>query len=122
MQEHLQEMVQKISKFSLVVLPVVSIISFFFADWLFAVNIVLGGVISLLSFRTIVWTVRKFMNMQMAQPAIMGISIIKILAIGLFLLGLMLLQLIVPVPLLAGFTLVLAIIIWQGLVTAGKVS
>lgn len=115
-------MVQKISKFSLVVLPVVSIISFFFADWLFAVNIVLGGVISLLSFRTIVWTVRKFMNMQMAQPAIMGISIIKILAIGLFLLGLMLLQLIVPVPLLAGFTLVLAIIIWQGLVTAGKVS
>jgi hypothetical protein len=121
-QENLQEMVRKITKFSLIVLPVVALASLPFENWMFAVNIMLGGVISLLSFRVVAWAVRKFINSQMAQPLIMGISILKITGIGLFLIGLMLLKLIWPMPLLGGFTLVIVIIIWQGIVTAMKSS
>jgi F0F1-type ATP synthase assembly protein I len=122
MQAHLQEMVQRITRFSLIALPVVALGSLIFREGLFALNILLGGIISLLSFRTVVWTVRKFMNTQTAQPLIMGISVLKILAIGLLLLGLMLLQVVLPVPLLAGFTLVLVIVVIQGIITARKVS
>jgi hypothetical protein len=122
MQEHLQEMIQKITKYSVIALPPVALVSLLFSDWLFAMNIALGGVISLLSFRTIAWAVRKFIGVQMAQPAIMGISILKIIAIGIFLGALMIMQLILPVPLLFGFTLVLAIIIWQGIVAVRKAS
>jgi hypothetical protein len=115
-------MIRKITKYSVIALPAVALVSLLFRDWLFAINIALGGAISLLSFRAIVWAVRKFIGMQMAQPAIMGISILKIIAIGIFLGALMIMELIIPVPLLVGFTLVLAIIIWQGIVTARKAS
>jgi len=121
-QDQLQKMIQKITKFSVIVIPALALVSLFFGGWLFAFNFVLGGAISLLSFRTIVWAVRKFIGMQMAQPVIMGISILKITAIFVFLVVLALLQLIMPVPLLAGFTLVLAIIIWQGFIAARKES
>ena len=122
MQDQLQKMIQKITKFSFIVIPSVALVSLFFGGWLFASNFLLGGAISLLSFRTIVWAVRKFLGMQMAQPVIMGISILKITAIFVFLIALAYLQLIMPVPLLAGFTLVLAIIIWQGFIAARKES
>jgi|WetSurMetagenome_2_1015567.scaffolds.fasta_scaffold00030_36 F0F1-type ATP synthase assembly protein I len=122
MQEQLPEMVQRITRFSLIVLPVVAFLFIFFTDLLSALNLLMGGAISLLSFRTIVWAVRKFMGRQIAQPFIMGISILKITAIGIFLVALALLQLMRPVPFLAGFTLVLAIIIIQGIVAARKAS
>jgi len=115
-------MVQRITRFSLIVLPVVAFLFIFFTDLLSALNLLMGGAISLLSFRTIVWAVRKFMGRQIAQPFIMGISILKITAIGIFLVALALLQLMRPVPFLAGFTLVLAIIIIQGIVAARKAS
>jgi F0F1-type ATP synthase assembly protein I len=115
-------MIQKIAKFSIIVLPAVALVSFFIADGLFAFNLLLGGAISLLSFNTIVWAVQKFIGMQMAQPVIMGISILKITAIFIILILINYFSLLLPVPLLVGFTLVLAIIIWQGLIAARKES
>ena len=122
MQEQLQKMIQRITSFSVIVIPSLALGAFFFGGWLFALNLVLGGAISLLSFRTIVWAVRKFIGMQMAQPVIMGISILKITGIFVFLVALAYVQLVMPVPLLAGFTMVLAIIIWQGFVAARRES
>jgi hypothetical protein len=115
-------MIKKISKFSMLIIPAIAVASLFFAEWLFAVNLLLGGAISLLSFRIIVWAVRKFIDMQMAQPLIMGISILKITGIFIFLVITAYFRLLVPIPLLTGFTLVLAIIVWQGLVMARKAS
>jgi hypothetical protein len=114
-------MIKKTGKISLVITAALAAITFFFEGWLFAFNILVGGSISLLSFRAIVWAVRKFLLLQMAQPLIMGISLVKITAIFIFLLALAHFSLLLPVPLLAGFTLVLVIIIWQGIVMAGKV-
>ena len=121
MQEQLQLMIKKTGKLSLIITVALAAIAFFFEGWLFAFNILIGGSISLLSFRAIVWAVRKFLLVQMAQPLIMGISLVKITAIFIFLLALAHFSLLLPVPLLAGFTLVLAIITWQGIVMAGKV-
>jgi F0F1-type ATP synthase assembly protein I len=85
-----------------------------------ALNILLGGGISLLSFRTVAWTVRKFLGMQMAQPAIMGISILKVTLIFLFLVILAYYRLISPIPLMVGFIIVIAIVIKEGFIASRK--
>jgi len=122
MQEHLQEMIQKITRLSAIIVPLGALASLPLTDQLFALNIALGGVISLLSFRTIAWAVRKFITIQMAQPVIIGISIAKIAAIGLILAWLMIMKLIIPIPLLIGFTIVLGIIVWQGIIAVRRPS
>jgi hypothetical protein len=122
MQEHLQEMIQKITRLSAIIVPLGALASLPLTDQLFALNIALGGVISLLSFRTIAWAVRKFITTQMAQPVIIGISIAKIAAIGLILAWLMIMKLIIPIPLLIGFTIVLGIIVWQGIIAVRRPS
>jgi hypothetical protein len=114
-------MIRKISRFSAFIIPPIALASLFFADWLVAFNIALGGAMSLLSFRVIGWSVRKFLGSQMAQTGIMFIAIIKMLAIFIFLAIIAYFRLLVPVPLLGGFTVVLGIIVWQGIVTAGKI-
>jgi len=113
-------MIQRITLQSLIGIPAIAALSFFFADWPFPFNIILGGCISLFSFRTVAWGVRKFLGMQMAQPVIMGLSILKIMFIFVFLVVLAYFGLVRPVPLLAGFVVVLAIIVREGFITSKK--
>jgi F0F1-type ATP synthase assembly protein I len=116
------EMIQRTTKQSLIIIPALAATSFFFSDWLFAFNILLGGGISLFSFRTVAWSVRKFLGMQMVQPVIMGISILKVTLIFLFLVILAYFRLIMPIPLMVGFILVLAIVIKEGFIASRKDS
>jgi F0F1-type ATP synthase assembly protein I len=116
------EMIQRTTKQSLIIIPALAATSFFFSDWLFAFNVLLGGGISLLSFRTVAWSVRKFIGMQMVQPVIMGISILKVTLIFLFLVILAYFRLIKPIPLMVGFILVLAIVIKEGFIASRKDS
>ncbi|HTZ18993.1 MAG TPA: ATP synthase subunit I [Dissulfurispiraceae bacterium] len=120
METLLPQMLQKITRQALIGIPVLAAISYFFAGWPFSFNIVLGGGISLFSFRTVAWAVRKFIGMQMAQPVIMGISILKIMLIFVFLVLLAYFGFIRPVPLLVGFVAVMAIIIREGFITSRK--
>jgi len=117
-------MIQRITKQSLIIIPALAATSFFFpdTDWLFAFNVILGGGISLFSFRTVAWSVRKFLGMQMVQPVIMGISILKVILIFLFLVILAYFRLIMPIPLMVGFVLVLAIVIKEGFIASRKAS
>jgi F0F1-type ATP synthase assembly protein I len=121
-EEMIPQMVQRITKQSLIVIPPLAAVTFFFTDWLFAVNLVIGGAISFFSFRTMAWAVRNFLDTQMAQALIMGISVTKILLIFVFLVILAYFHLIKAIPLLAGFTLVLAIVIKEALMVAKKAS
>jgi F0F1-type ATP synthase assembly protein I len=121
-EEMIPQMLQRITKQTLIVIPPLAIIAYFFAGWLFAFNLVVGGAISLFSFKAMAWAVRNFLGQQMAQAIIMGISIAKILAIFIFLVVLAYFRLISAVPLLAGFTLVLAIVIKEALIAARKAS
>jgi F0F1-type ATP synthase assembly protein I len=115
-------MIKRITKFSLIITIPIAVISFFFTDLLFAFNVLLGGIISLLSFRVMTWAVTNFIGQQMAQAFIMGISVAKLLAIFITLALLAYFQLIKAVPLLAGFTLVLGVIIVESLRAARKAS
>ncbi len=113
-------MIQRITRQSLIGIPVLAALLFFFSSWLFSFNVVLGGAISLFSFRTVAWAVRKFVGMHMAHSVIMGISIFKVLLIFVFLVILAYFQLVLPIPLMVGFVGVLAIVIKEGLITARR--
>jgi F0F1-type ATP synthase assembly protein I len=136
-------MIQRTTRQSLIAIPAIAAIFFFLADWIFpikvllgggisngvmeqaeklrgAFNVVLGGGISLFSFRTVAWSVRKFLGMQMAQAAIMGISILKVTLIFFLLAILAYFKLVSPIPLMVGFVVVLAIVIKEGFIAAGK--
>jgi F0F1-type ATP synthase assembly protein I len=115
-------MVQRTTKLSFIVIPALAAISLFFSDWLFALNVLLGGFISLFSFRTVAWSVRKFLGVQMGQPVLMGISILKVTLIFVLLVLLAYFKLVRPAPLMIGFICVLAIVIKEGLVTAKQES
>lgn len=122
MEDLIPQMIQRITKQALIIVPPLAAILFFFTDWLFALNIVLGGAISFFSFKVMAWAVRNFLGQQMAQAIIMGLSLAKILAIFVVLVILAYFQLIRAIPLLAGFTLVLAIVIKEALIAAKKAS
>jgi len=122
-EEMIPQMIQKITKYSLIIIPILAVVAFFFIDWQFAFNIMLGGIISLSSFRTMAWAVKSFLGTQVAQAAIMGLSILKVMVIFTFLVAIQyFFGIIRPVPFLASFTLVLGIIIKEALVAARKAS
>jgi F0F1-type ATP synthase assembly protein I len=114
------QMIKRITKQSLLTIPILASLSLFFTGWLFPFNIILGGGISLFSFRTVAWAVRKFIGMQMVQPVIMGISILKVLLIFIFLIIFAYFRLLLPIPLMVGFIVVLAIVIKEGFITSRK--
>src|SRR5208283_1783550 len=105
-------MIKRISRQYIIIIIPLSVISFFLtgSDWRFSFSVLLGGGISLVSFRTIIWAVEKFMGQEMAQPIIMGLSIFKVLLIFSLLVVLAIFKLINIVGVLIGFTLVLAIV------------
>jgi len=122
-EELIPPMIQKTTKYTLIIIPILAAAAFYFTDWMYSFNIVLGGCISLLSFRAMAWAVRSFLGTQVAQAAIMGLSILKVLLIFTFLVALQyFFRIIRPVPFLASFTLVLAIIIKEALAVAKKAS
>ena len=89
-------------------------------EWRPALSILIGGAISFGSFRVIVWAVRRFLGRQMAQPIIMGLSVIKILLIFVILVVLSLLRVIEPIGIVVGFTLVLIIMTKEGFLFARR--
>jgi F0F1-type ATP synthase assembly protein I len=121
-EELIPQMIQRITKQSLIVIPPLAAVAFYFTDWLSALNLVLGGAISLFSFRTMAWAVKNFLGTEMAQAVIMGISVGKVLLIFVFLVIIAYFHLIKAIPLLAGFTLVLCIVIKEALIAAKKAS
>ncbi len=115
-------MISKISKQSVIVIVPVAAASLLFTQWRFSFSLALGGAISLGSFRVIAWGVKKFLGKQMAQPVIMGLSVLKLLLISAFLMCLAYLKLIHPVGFVIGFTLVLVIIAREGFLYARRES
>lgn len=118
----MQVMLQRISRLSAWTILSLAVLSLFFTawDWRFGGSILLGGLVSLASFRAIAWAVRKFLGTEMGQPIIMGLSILKILAIFILLVVLAIFGLVHPVGLVIGFTAVLVIIVKEGFLFARR--
>jgi F0F1-type ATP synthase assembly protein I len=115
-------MLQKISKLSIFVILPLAALSLLATnwDWRFGSSVLLGGLVSLASFRAITWAVRKFLGTEMGQPIIMGLSVLKIMAIFILLVVLAIFGLVHPVGLVIGFTAVLVIIIKEGYLFARR--
>lgn len=117
-------MIKRTAKQSVLVVIPAALIALLYTsgEWRPALSILIGGAISLASFRVIVWGVRKFIGRQMAQPIIMGLSVIKILVIFVILVLLSLFRVIEPIGIVIGFTLVLVIITKEGFLFARRES
>ncbi|MGE5237206.1 MAG: ATP synthase subunit I [Chloroflexota bacterium] len=120
----MKEMVRRVARHSVYAVIPLSLLSFVFpnADWRLAFSTLLGGAISLGSFRAITWAVEKFLGKPMGQAIIIGISSVKILLIFVLLAVLAMFKLIHPVGVTVGFTVVLAIIVKEGLTFARKMQ
>lgn len=81
-----QEVIKRINKHTLVLLPIVCVLSYLvWQDKVVTINVVLGGIISWLSLRELAWAVKKFFGKPMFQIAVIGLSYLKLGAIFIFL-------------------------------------
>lgn len=111
---------QRVSKQSALVVPAIGFLSLLYTgwDWFLCLSIILGGALSLASYGTLAWAVKKFLGTEMGQPIIMGLSILKITAIFVLLVVLAVFGLIHPVGIVIGFTAVLGIVLKEGFLFA----
>lgn len=119
---NLEGMKRAISRQSAAVIVPLALVMLLFDQWNWRMpfSVIAGGVISLVSFRVIVWTVTKFLGQEMGQPIIMGISSLKILVIFLLLALLAYFRLVNVPGLVVGFTAVLILIIKEGYLFARR--
>jgi F0F1-type ATP synthase assembly protein I len=118
----MQEMTKRVARQSAYAVIPLALLSLALphTDWRSAFSVLLGGAISLASFRVVIWAVRRFLGAPMGQPVIIGLSAVKIIVIFLLLAALAMLKLIHPVGVTVGFTVVLIIIVKEGLVFARR--
>lgn len=114
----MERMIKRIFKQAIIIIPIIAIISFFFAEWRFPLSVLIGGIVFLLSLWSIAWAVKKYLCKAMAQQIIIGISTIKILLIFFVLAILAMFKLINIIGLVIGFIISLLIAVKEGFLTA----
>lgn len=107
-------MTGRIEKYSVLLLAGIACVAAFLAEWRFPAGVLIGGGICLLSYLIIVWSVRRFVGLPMAQVVIMGVSLLKITVVCLLLVILSHFRVINIFGLVLGFTTVLGIILLEG--------
>jgi hypothetical protein len=113
-------MAQRIYRQCTFVLIPAAIISAFLSDWRFPLSILVGGLIGVGNLKGIILTVNAMLGVKMARAKMMALSMFKILMIFSVLLILIILKAINPYGLLIGFTVVIIIIIKEGLRASKK--
>ncbi|MCX7914038.1 MAG: ATP synthase subunit I [Thermodesulfovibrionales bacterium] len=116
----MERMIERIFKQALIIIPIVAAISFFFSEWRFPLSVLIGGIVFLVSLRSLAWAVKKYLGKAMGQQIIIGISTIKILLIFLVLATLATLKLINIIGLVLGFITSLIITVKEGFITARR--
>jgi hypothetical protein len=115
-----QLMVQRITRYVLIIIPVLAGGSLFFYEWLVGFNILLGGAIGLFSVRSIAWAAGKFVGKPMGQVALMGLNFVKLFIIFLIMAALAIAGLVMPLPFVLSFTLVIGIILREGFLASRR--
>lgn len=114
----MERMTKRIFKQAIIIVPIIAVISFFFAEWRFPLSVLIGGMVFLVSLWSIAWAVKKYLGKAMAQLIIIGISTIKIFLIFVILAILATLKLINIIGLVIGFIVSLLIAVKEGFLTA----
>jgi hypothetical protein len=104
-----KEVIKKISREVLILLPIFAFLSWILWDKIIALNIMIGGLTSWLSLKELSWAVKKFFGKPMFQMAVIGLSYIKLGLIFIFLMIIARYGLFNVYGLLAGFAVVLII-------------
>lgn len=112
--------VKRVSKQALLILAPFCLISLFFAEWRFAFSMATGGLLGVGNLSGLDWSVTALIGTDKPQAKIVFLSIFKLLIFASILLILAILKLINPWGLLAGFTVVMVLIIKEGLITAKR--
>jgi hypothetical protein len=111
-------MIKRINKQSAVILLPLSLVSFFFTDWRFALSILIGGLVGAVNLKGLVWSVNALFGMERASGKIVFLSIFRLLVVFCILIVLAAFKVINPVSLLIGLTVVFIIILKEGLLAA----
>ncbi len=112
----MEQMLRKIYKLTFIVIPVLALAAgaLWWGEWRIQFSIIIGGTLSLVSLRIIVWAVKRFLGTRMAQPIIIGISTLKILAMFSTMVLLAVFGLLHVVGMVTGFAAVLFIAALEG--------
>ena len=112
--------VKGVSKQALIILAPLCFICIFFAGWRFVFSIAVGGLVGVANLSGIAWSVTALIGTEKPRAKMVFLSTFKLLIIFSILLILAILRLINPWGLLAGFTVVMVLIIKEGLLAAKK--
>lgn len=112
----MEQMLQRIYKLVCIVIPLLALAAgvFWWGDWRIPFSIFVGGALSIVSLRIIVWAVQRFLGTSMAQPIIIGISTLKIFVMFAIMVALAVLGLLNVVAMITGFTVVLFLTTVEG--------
>ncbi len=113
-------MIKRVNKQSAVILLPLSLISFFPTDWRFALSILIGGLVGIVNLKGLVWSVNALFGMERAGGKIVFLSLFRLLVVFSILIILAAFNVINPVSLLIGLTVVFAIILKEGLLAAKR--
>ena len=114
----METMIKRVNKQSAVVVAPLALIAFFFTDWRFALSIPVGGLVAIANLRGLVWSVNALFGMERAGGKIVFLSIFRLMIVFLVLIILAAFNVINPVSLLVGLTVVFVIIMKEGLLAA----
>jgi hypothetical protein len=118
--ETMTELTGRVSKQALLILAPLCLISLFFAEWRFSFSMAVGGLVGVGNLSGLAWSVTALLTTEKAPAKMVFLSIFKLLIIFSILLILAILKLINPWGLLAGFTIIVVLIIKEGLIAAKK--
>jgi F0F1-type ATP synthase assembly protein I len=112
----MEQMLQRIYKLVFIIIPILALASgaIWWGDWRIPFSVLVGGALSLGSLRIIVWAVQRFLGTSMAQPIIIGISTLKIVAMFAIMVVLAVFGLLNVVAMITGFTVVLFLTSLEG--------
>lgn len=111
---------KRVYKQALYILAPLCLVSLFFAEWRFSFSMAVGGLVGVGNLSGLAWSVTALLAADKAPSKMVFLSIFKLLFIFLFLLILAVFKLINPWGLLVGFTIVIVLIIKEGLIAAKR--
>ncbi|TAN44417.1 MAG: hypothetical protein EPN22_06675 [Nitrospirae bacterium] len=116
----MKEMINVINRQSaLMVLPL-AVVSFFVFEWRFAISVIIGGLIGVLNFKGLCWSVNSLLGIEKAETKMMFLSFFRLLIIFSVLAALAAFGILKASGLLLGFTVVFIIIVKEGLLKSIK--
>lgn len=112
----MEQMLRRTYKDVCIIIPLLAVCAaiIWWGDWRIPFSILVGGTLSLLSLRIIVWAVQRFLGTSMAQPIIIGISTLKIFVMFAIMVMLAVFGLLNVVAMITGFAVVLFLTAFEG--------